>query len=804
MEELFSKHAQAYWAKGISVIPLYIGEKKPAVTEWSGFSWELPSKFLQEAWLRDYKYNNMGVVLGKQSNLVFLDIDSEDPVVQEAIMAVTPPSPWKRVGKKGCIYAYRYSGEKAQKIRAKDQPGYLLEILSTGNQGVLPPSIHPETNKPYVSNVPLLDVYDDLPYLPDSYVDRVKASLSKVVQLATSDGKSSSSNFSEFVSLGARDTYLTKNAGNLAFCVLRGERTLKEALVEMDNWCATKVADVEGDSIDPRKGMAKIIEFLKKDVGKGRMLPTGWDAELTIEEREKWGVDFGDDNQAWTVQQLTDHIFTEFKKCQSPTDPYRQDIIRFILNKVAKSKNLNEIDRGQILHLLKDNSGLKLPISFYNRELKALTAGPIEGNDHTEIALATKDLWEERYGPIVCYLGEFWGWEGHYWKPVNEDDIWKLISTEYGSLAAAKKANDHKGILTILKKHLPKKLSELESDGVNFRNGFLTKDLRFVPHQPEQGMTYVLPYSYNPKLAGKCPKFFNYLFKSWGQHPDYALKVEALREAMGATLFGLAPTLQRCFLLKGAGNTGKSVLLNVISNLIPPEAQCHLSPEQWGGEFNRSRFMGKLLNVVHELPEKAQIDGSVFKQIISGETMDARYLYKNLFTYKPKSAHWIGSNYFPKTRDISSGFNRRWLIFMFDRVIPDDEKILDYDKIIVSDEIEAIVAWAAEVVPNLLTKGSYTLPPSHMEATKEMAIGNSPIRAWMSEKVETAPGHKVYLTDLHTDFWRYALFQKQSTLLQITEFRQQLQEILKEEKNLEVEVSKIGEIYHNIKLKDKK
>src|SRR5690606_39414553 len=52
--------------------------------------------------------------------------------------------------------------------------GTICEYLCTGQQVVLPPSIHPETNKPYVANTNLYEVLDQLPMIPDDLEERLR------------------------------------------------------------------------------------------------------------------------------------------------------------------------------------------------------------------------------------------------------------------------------------------------------------------------------------------------------------------------------------------------------------------------------------------------------------------------------------------------------------------------------------------------------------------------------------------------------------------------------------------------------
>lgn len=802
MTELFSAIAPAYWAKGVPVIPLRVGDKMPVVNDWSRFGRMMPSEDTQEHWLRMYKPNNIGVALGIQSGLVFVDIDALDPKVEAAIMSVLPKSPWRRVGQKGCILAYKFSGERAIKI--KDKHGAMLvEILSTGNQAVLPPSIHPKTQMPYESNCELLDVIDALPKLPGDIEDRLRAVLSTVCELGSAQkGKFQ---ITESISLGSRDTQMTRFAGIMAYAVLKGERTVKDALSHMQGWCENMVAKVDGDPIDTQKGLQKVVEFLMNDVTlRGKMLPLGWDLELTPEDKIKWGLDVSEDNEEWNIKQLNDYMFTQLDGIESPTDPKRHEVVKFVINKVARSHSLGELEVGQILNNLRKNSGLDLPMSYYNKELKSLRSGPLEGVNHTEIAEAVRNRFVERHGLLAYHEEQFWCWEGSHWDVVNLNTIWKIIATEFGELAAARRASDHKGIIDVLKNVVPQSISSVKIEGVNFANGFLTTDLTLMPHAPEQGMTYTLPFLYRPELAGKCPKFMSYLEDSWGHHPDYAEKLMALQEAMAVTLFGMGPSYQRAFLLYGVGGTGKSVLLEIISRLTPENQQCAIPPDMWGDKFTCSRFAGKLLNLAGELHETHRIDGNMFKVIVSGDKIQVERKNQAPFDLISNVTHWFASNYLPKTRDVSAGFNRRWLILYFDKVVAKGSIVRDYGKLIAEEEVEAIIPWVVEALPRLVKNQDYTFPASHLEYSASMAVQNSNVRLWLSERTKfVTEGKGTPERTLFTNFWQFCA-SSMGGKVSSASFKSELNQILMESDQLRVSLDNNGLIYTNLVLKESK
>lgn len=68
--------ALAYLAKGFSVIPIMRGDKKPCI-KWQLFQKQLPSIDEVNNWFKTFPDAQVGIVTGKISNLIVIDIDKK-------------------------------------------------------------------------------------------------------------------------------------------------------------------------------------------------------------------------------------------------------------------------------------------------------------------------------------------------------------------------------------------------------------------------------------------------------------------------------------------------------------------------------------------------------------------------------------------------------------------------------------------------------------------------------------------------------------------------------------------------------
>lgn len=787
---VFASTAPKYYAAGLPVIPLYPHEKKPIPNDWSRYYDHPVEVETQQQWIEQCRDGNIGLVLGPQSGIVMLDIDTEDQRLINVIEQLLPHSPWRRVGKKGCMLAYRYTGLKT--FRIKNTSGEMIcEMLSARTQSVLPPSIHPDTKRAYEANSELVDVHHLLPSLDPEIEAMLRAAL---VEAGVELSHSGWTKVVDYASAGSRDTSLTERAGLFAYAVMRGDRSLKEAIGMMKAYANDFVENVAGDPIDIDKHIKNMIKFLHRDVfDKQKVLPAEWDEGLTDDEKKAWGLDFTKEQEEWAFEDLKDFLKDEFERFPKDS-PQRAMAIDKALLKISTSTTLNKLEEDRLLDYISNAGGLGVKVSTLKARIKELRMGDIKGQDQSEIARAAiKDL--EQMFPIKSFNGFIWKWAGSHWEKIEDNYVLAKISADYGHLNACKKYGDIKGIHGLMKTVLPQGIKSLDVKGVNFANGFLTEDLKLLPHDPGYGMIYTLPFRYLPNAAGTSSLFFKFLETSWGEDDDCRQKIDALQEALAVTLFGLGPRYQRAILLQGAPKSGKSQLLRIAQSLVPDNARCAVPPNDWSDKFLPTQMFEKIINVAGELSEKKLIDGQKFKDIMDGAEMSGQMKGGQIFRFKPVCTHWFAGNHYPKTEDTSEGFNRRWLVLQFNRPVRSSERKLDLGDSIVVEEREAIVAWAVQAMPRLKVTNEFTIPASHVQIMREVANINNSVRFFLTEsgkvrigalQSEASAGSKtstpmfVPETKLYQAYWSFCVGPGSARPVGSTQFRAKMRELATE------------------------
>ena len=595
---------------------------------------------------------------------------------------------------------------------------------------MLPPSIHPDTGQPYIADKVLTTVLGQVQELPPNFMETVREQLRQAgVQVGRKTG---SAKVSEFIPEGARDNAMVSHAGILARAVTRGERSLMEAFGEMDHWCETFVAKVDGDEVDAEKGKQRIVQFLQRDIMGPRKihLPKNWDADLPDELKVEMQILFTEEHEEWDFAKIQEYLIGQFQ-AHGTESPERAAAMEVALEKLARSKGINTLEKDRILKWIKEAAEMGDSIVSLRKRVNELSQGDILGTDHAEIANAVlTDM--AQIGEVRYDESKFWQWGGAFWSELDDLEITKRVVEDYGDLPLARRSSDHTGILRTMRAIAAKPLRGMEIAGINFANGFLTADLELLAHNPDFGAKFALPYRFLGENASKPTKFLHFLAEIWGRDPDFDQKVTALREAIAATLFGLAPQLNRAICLYGVARSGKTTTLDVLEYMLPGYAVTSINPGDWGDQFLPAHMSKSALNLCGELSENKQIDGDLFKRIVEGSKISGQYKHRPVFEFRPRCAQWFASNYLPRTRDASFGFGRRWLFLSFNHVVPHTEVKLNLGRDLAEEEREEIAAWAVESIPALLQRGDYTVPPSSESLMMTMLSSNCSVRNWMN------------------------------------------------------------------------
>jgi len=399
------------------------------------------------------------------------------------------------------------------------------------------------------------------------------------------------------------------------------------------------------------------------------------------------------------------------------------DIKRTSINKRLKDKEDRSIDHLRLARRLVDDLGQDNVIS-----LKALT-----------YKWSTSGVWEI--------------WEDRGIKQYAQAKI-----EECGETVTAPLIN---GVVSVFGNELyveDQQFNVGPADAVNCINGELEfingqEAWSFGPHVREHYRTSQIQIAYEPDA--KAPRFEQFIGEIFDGDDDAQQKKNALLEMMGYTLMAHCK-YEKFIMLLGAGANGKSVFLAVLEALCGAKNTAAVQPNEIGNKFQRASLNQKLVNIVTEIKQGAQIDDAALKAIVSGEVCTVEHKNKDPFEMRPFATCWFGTNHMPHTRDFSDALFRRALIFTFNNRFSQDLGNCNHnlkDELI--GELPGILNMVIEAYGWAASFG-FTTPNSSVKAAKDWRVEADQVAQFLEDCCEKDADNEIRIGDLYRDFNRWA------------------------------------------------
>lgn len=294
------------------------------------------------------------------------------------------------------------------------------------------------------------------------------------------------------------------------------------------------------------------------------------------------------------------------------------------------------------------------------------------------------------------------------------------------------------------------------SPGVPLRDGLLSDDGLIRPICADDRIlaSTVLDLGYDP--AATCPRWLRFLEEVWSDCDDVPERMAFLREWLGAALFGVATKRRGFPLLIGLRRCGKSTLIEVIKSLFPESACSAVTMDRLSGhEAQKSThsLFGKRLNAVTEHPAGHLPDAAIFKQVVMGESVAAKSLYRDEYTFRPRAAWILGMNDLPTITDTSGAALDRIVPLTFARQFPEDDTIAAA----LAAERMGIILWAIEGLRSLRGRTAYTVVPSSRAARGDWHTASDSVAAYVAENMRStgdtfAEEVTLRISTLYTDY----------------------------------------------------
>lgn len=149
----------------------------------------------------------------------------------------------------------------------------------------------------------------------------------------------------------------------------------------------------------------------------------------------------------------------------------------------------------------------------------------------------------------------------------------------------------------------------------------------------------------------------------------------------------------------GSGGNGKGVFLEAIPGVLGDYATTApvgflMAHQHASHETEIARLAGARMVVCSEVNEGDRFDEAKVKQLTGGDTITARFMRQDHFTFTPTHQLWLMGNTRPEVRTGGRSFWRRLRLVPFEHEVPADQVIDDLQGILVREHGAALLAWA--------------------------------------------------------------------------------------------------------------
>lgn len=273
------------------------------------------------------------------------------------------------------------------------------------------------------------------------------------------------------------------------------------------------------------------------------------------------------------------------------------------------------------------------------------------------------------------------------------------------------------------------------------RNGVIDlENLAFVPPKPEMMCSRCAGTSYEERA--ECPTWEKTVLEIFNGDTEMAKYVQRY---FGYAMLG-TPTEEIMGIFHGNGCNGKSTMVNVLRDLFGEYGHTASADlltsigssrtSAGGARADLVALRGKRFVVVSEIDQRARMQESMMKALVSQDEISARGLYQaGVSTFRPSWVVTMLTNYMPRIDGGDDGVWRRIHAVPFDRDFDKDPTVTKDTRRAekLRAELPGILNWLLEGVRQYRLQGM-TLPTKVEDERREYRGSNDVLGEWLAER----------------------------------------------------------------------
>ena len=381
----------------------------------------------------------------------------------------------------------------------------------------------------------------------------------------------------------------------------------------------------------------------------------------------------------------------------------------------------------------KDNTEATFDVSIETpHEIKVLEPDGYELSNEAKMA----KIVQESLPPLISIGNEWFKYCDGFWQKCTIEEYQPCIMEVIpGTFKTARHVGEIVKHLRIINQQPPEKIKGAyrKSDSsieINIANGILMldsdMDLRLLPHDKEKMFTKSLSASYFTDSS--APLFLEVLEQCLPCKEDQRL----LKLFCGNILLPDSRFETALVCIGGAG-TGKSTLAEAICNALGQGVVVQNSLQQICSTtgYNLPGLANSMVNLGTELNATEMADSSVFKTLVTGETMAVREIYGKPRDMRSTCKLWFLANNLPRFRHGTKAESRRLRFLEFSRQ-PSRPDVSLKDRL--KYEANGILKWMVEGLIEL--QGRDSIPEGgerSIQVKKRFILNNDHLMAFVEQ-----------------------------------------------------------------------
>lgn len=329
---------------------------------------------------------------------------------------------------------------------------------------------------------------------------------------------------------------------------------------------------------------------------------------------------------------------------------------------------------------------------------------------------------------IVSRDGDFYKFNGIYYKPISDIDIERIIHYEVSKNLNKTARTEIKDFIKIKTKV---EAEDFDKDWhkIACKNGILnlvTAELE-EPNKTNINTIYI-PYEYknDPSYS---PRIDNFMKEVTGGD---IIKMQFLYQIAGYCLLK-KNLFQKFFLFQGEGGTGKSTFTNLLQMMVGGDRNCaHCPLDSLDKDYYIASLKDKLLNVDDDVVDgKALENTGRFKSIVSGEKISARQIYKEVANFYPFATLVFSCNRLPRIMDKTTGLLRRMILIELNTKVENPDPL--FMNKITEQDMEYFLFKAVEGISIAIEEGKFRIMVSENQLLEKFKRRQSSLNEWLYE-----------------------------------------------------------------------